>query len=375
MKTLLLMDALDTGGTERQMEMLLRHWPRDQGEITVLATRGGEGQARFESEAPVLVVGRHGRNDVGFFRRFVQDVRISNPDVILAAHRFVGLLAVGLPFGRTRPPVVCCIRGRHRFTGLQSLLYDRLHPRWMRSRAALVLVNAQAVVDDLVAREPGLRNMVRLVPNGLELDRFDAPVDVEAWRRRNGIPPHAALAVSVGRLADVKMPELAIDALATATARDHDVHLAWVGDGPLRRDMEQRAFDRDVQDRVHWIGDVDDPAEPLLSADLYVHPSRWENTSNAILEAMGARVPVVARGVGGNPDLLGHGERGLLVDTDDARTFAAAWARCLDDGAETSRRVERARLHVEEVFGVEHMVRAHVDALRAAVQSGSRSPR
>lgn len=76
------------------------------------------------------------------------------------------------------------------------------------------------------------------------------------------------------------------------------------GDGPLRPELERQAADLGLVGRVGFLGDRRDIPAIMASLDLTVLPSASESLSNAIIESMGAGVPVIATPVGSNPQLV-----------------------------------------------------------------------
>jgi glycosyltransferase involved in cell wall biosynthesis len=126
-----------------------------------------------------------------------------------------------------------------------------------------------------------------------------------------------------------------IDVLLAACARVSATHrLEVYGDGALRGELERQAAGSGLDARFH--GFVEDLPRRLDELDVYVLPSRADNLPVSILEAMAAGLPVVATRVGGVPELVVHGETGLLVPPEDPDALAAA----LDGLADETLRAE-----------------------------------
>lgn len=136
----------------------------------------------------------------------------------------------------------------------------------------------------------------------------------------------------LGRLGPRKgVPEL-LDALASPVLRSRAWTAVLAGDGEIDRYRHQVAA-AGLADRVGLPGWVDGPAaaDLLAQADILVLPSHAENFPISVIEALAARVAVVATPVGATPELLRDGVSALFVPTGDAAALAAALAALIDD--------------------------------------------
>jgi glycosyltransferase involved in cell wall biosynthesis len=141
--------------------------------------------------------------------------------------------------------------------------------------------------------------------------------------RLSGGVPDGPVLLYAGRLS----PEKRLDTLADLVDALPGVHLALVGDGPARAQLERRFAGR----RAHFLGFLrgDELASAFASADVFVMPSMTETLGFVVLEAMASGCPVVAARAGGIPDLIDHGENGHLYDPDDTGDAIEAVAMLL----------------------------------------------
>lgn len=187
----------------------------------------------------------------------------------------------------------------------------------------------------------GLRGRWALVPNGVDLKRYD-PASLpsrQKARRSVGLSQHAPLAVCVGRLCRQKGQDLLLRAWGEVLAELPHARLALVGDGPDRAALEEQAAQLTVPQSVVFAGRVDDPRPWYAAADLTVLPSRWEGMALAPLEAMACARPVVLSDVAGAREVLG--DQQFPVPVGDTRTLATSLVRLLSDlelAAELGRR-------------------------------------
>jgi glycosyltransferase involved in cell wall biosynthesis len=132
--------------------------------------------------------------------------------------------------------------------------------------------------------------------------------------------------------------------------------LVVVGDGELRRELQGYTQQLGIGPHVHFLRYRCNAAAMMPGFDVFVHPSRWEGFGLVFLEAMAAGLPIVATQQGSIPEIVQHGQTGLLVPVDDVRALAHAVCILLADRnlAQSIGRVGRRRL--EEKFTLAAMV-------------------
>jgi glycosyltransferase involved in cell wall biosynthesis len=164
----------------------------------------------------------------------------------------------------------------------------------------------------------------------------------EAWgvNAADGVPDGARVLLAVSRLTHQKGIDVAIRALP---ALADDTVLVVLGEGPERAALQRLARELGLEQRVFLLGRVPDVAAWLRRASVFVHPARWEGFGLAVLEAMLARLPVVASDVSSLPELVSEGQTGILVPPDDAGALAHAITRALEESQLGARGLERAR--------------------------------
>jgi glycosyltransferase involved in cell wall biosynthesis len=107
--------------------------------------------------------------------------------------------------------------------------------------------------------------------------------------------------------------------------------LLLIGDGPERAAVARLARSLAVDERVCLLGEQASPGRLLAQADLFLLPSETESFGLAALESLSCGVPVVACDVGGLPEVVRHGETGLLAKPGDPHSLAAAARELLRD--------------------------------------------
>jgi len=168
----------------------------------------------------------------------------------------------------------------------------------------------------------------------------------------------------VGRADYQKAPETFVDAIA-GLDRD-DVYAVWIGDGPMRQEMEARAARRGLEGRFLCAGHRDDVPDLLPGLDVFAMASRYEGLPCAVAEAMAVGLPVVATAVNAVPDVVLPGETGLLVSPERPRQLAAAINYLLNEPAEAARMATAGRLLIADKFAPSSLA----TVLEAAYDSG-----
>jgi phosphatidylinositol alpha 1,6-mannosyltransferase len=161
---------------------------------------------------------------------------------------------------------------------------------------------------------------------GLDAERF-SPGLRSAEERARWAGAGESLVLYVGRLVADKDLRVLARALELARGEGARLRCVFAGDGPLRKELQQRL----PQD--HFPGFVRGLALAQLyaSADLFAFPSPNETFGNVVLEAMASGLPVLAVDAGGPSDLVQHGHNGWLCPPGDAQAFSKALERLSND--------------------------------------------
>lgn len=238
---------------------------------------------------------------------------------------------------------------------------------WVSRLADRVQVNALAIQRQLVVEERLDPGRIAVVPNGIDLARFDGRTR-EAPAAPWPVPEGAPAVAIVANLHPVKAQEDAIEALALLSGRFPDLRLVLVGDGERRGFLSARAVARGVGARVHFLGHRTDVPAILARCRALVSTSHAEGLSNSVIEGMAARLPVVATAVGGTPELIRDDRTGLSVPPRSPPNLARALERVLADPALARRLGNAARRFVEQELTVERMARSFASLYETVVR-------
>ncbi|MBN9594174.1 MAG: glycosyltransferase [Afipia sp.] len=209
--------------------------------------------------------------------------------------------------------------------------YQQRHPwlgrmeRFLHRRMTVLLGNSQAVVDELVA-EAEDRRKIGLIHNGVTVGQLADEGTRAEQRAVLGLPADAFVMVIVANLFHYKGHADLLDALGMiASQLPQPWRLMVVGrDEGEGAQLRVKAERLGIATHILWLGERRDVQDVLAAADASLLVSHQEGFSNALIEAMGQGLPVIATAVGGNVDAIVDGECGLLVGPQDSVALAAA---------------------------------------------------
>lgn len=215
---------------------------------------------------------------------------------------------------------------------------------WVTTPSSAILEDVRSLAPDTISRSS-------VIYNGLDVPLLDPQA-----------PDFAAPRIlCLGRVVEDKGFDLALEAFALVRKRFPEANLIIAGDGPARAGLQNRTVELGIINSVKFTGWVNPEKIPELinSAAIVVVPSRWREAFGLVaLEAALICRPVVATSVGGLPEVVLHGETGLLVKKEDYNALAEAVSYLLDHPDIAEKMGNAARLRAREVFSWN----GHVDA-------------
>lgn len=230
-----------------------------------------------------------------------------------------------------------------------------------RSRYALLLhavalavgVSRQAIEGPLQDGIPPERT--RVIYNGIDFARVGRSNN--DLRAQLGIPASAFVIGSIGSLIRRKGHDVLINAFFRLPSGSIPPHLVIAGSGPELDTLRELALTLGIAGRVHFLGNVSDVAQVYQAADLFALASRGDACPLVLAEAGYFGLPAVSTRVGGIPELVLHGQTGLLVPPDDAEAFSAALTQLTTDRSTLMRLGTAAARRMNENFTADRMAR------------------
>ncbi len=249
------------------------------------------------------------------------------------------------------------------FTKAIALASQRAHrdlvqecsQRWMLHAsdrlAHGIVVNCQFVKRHLIHDAGIAENRIRVCYNGVDLERFRPPRDDEDGVRsrgeRMGLAPGVTVVGTICALRPEKGLSFLLEGFARAR-RGTPARLVIVGDGPEKEKLIAQARTLGIESDCIFVPGTADVEKWLWAMDIFVLPSLSEAFSNSIMEAMAAGCAVAASEVGGTPELIAKGERGLLFAPGDAEAVTQALETLLESTSERDRLAAAGRRFVQQ---------------------------
>jgi len=346
--------GMGIGGIETLLVKLVNRMDATRFEHFVLCLTGEDdldGQLT-PGIAPILHLDRREGNDLSMIPRVTTVLRSIRPDVVHTRNWSTFLEGV-------IPSLLARVPGRvHSFDGLNADMLEAEPRRRIYAQRLLLptvkclVARSEAMRDTLCSQLKLDRASVQLIADGIDLERFDGPLDRPAVRARWGLTPEDCVVGIVARLDPVKDHATLLRAMALAVPRAPNLKLMVVGGGPLETEIRAQAAASPVSKHLLFTGPQLEVPALYRAMDLYAQPSLYEGVSGAILEAMAARLPVLSTPVGGTVDILREGETGFLSPVGDEAALAAHLVRLASNHTERQRLGAAGRAFVTRHFNL-----------------------
>lgn len=340
-KILFVITKSNFGGAQRYVYDLATHLSHGEFEVAVACgpAQGGkpgklshmlDSKGIPTIEVPALQRDINPVHDLRTFFTLVGLFREEKPDVVhLNSSKAAGIGALAARLAGV-PRIIVTLHGlpfdekRHVFSRVLIMLAT-----WLTLLLSHRTITISSDTLERMRYLPFAYKKVVLLHNGIEAPEFEPPADARKALRSIDptIPEDGPLIGTIAELHPNKDLMLAIDAIALTAA-----HGVIIGDGELREKLVASAKEKNVADRVHFVGFVPDAARYLRAFDVFLLTSIKEGLPYALLEAAAAHVPIIAVDIPGVRDIVLHEFTGLLSPR-DAQAIAAALDRALTDTA------------------------------------------
>lgn len=235
-------------------------------------------------------------------------------------------------------------------------LYEKLDKLFLRFADHVVTVSEGQ--REKVLKLGVKANNLSVIYNGINLNNVKNG-SVNSIRTELSINDNLVIVVSAGRLSPEKNFTGLIDAAKVVMAKDNNIRFVVFGEGTLRKELEKKIRDGNLEGMFFLPGFRKDFFSLLGETDIFVLPSFTEGLSNVILEAYAQRKPVVATRVGGNPEIVQDGKSGFLVSPHDTEKMAEYILRLAQDSKLREEMGAKGYEYVKEHFSFDIQTRKY----------------
>lgn len=354
MKIVFFIDHLRHDGTQRVLKQLVEGLIIRGHSIAVVCLDASWDQNLVESlqrvGAEVRIIGRW---------RILRGEGLLSTWLWLRHRRFdvaVTMLAVadviGRPLARMAgiPRLISSIRARN----VNYPRWKLLMVRMTMPLADAVIINSETTRQWAIEHEGAPAEHLYFIPNGVDLQPYQTPIDRKELCRELDVPSGTALIGCVGRLSHQKGQDILLKALAALP--DRRFSLLLIGEGDAEQTLREQSEALGIAENVRFPGYRPDVARIFGALDLYLHPSRFEGMPNALLEAMAAGCPIIASSADGNRELIEDGKSGWLVPVGDVHALSKAIDTARKNTVLARQFGAQAQQNVAKSFSIEQMV-------------------
>ena len=237
-------------------------------------------------------------------------------DIIHCHHLYLCAAAAVITAGLFSKKVAVKIACTGEYSDIRCMRNMRGGPLllWIAKKADIFFAISDETVKELL--ETGINdNKIITSPNFVDTAVFMPAADEvkKELKIRLNLPLNGPIVISCGRLVRQKGPEFLLQAWHMAKMEGLPGHLIMLGDGILKKELEEKIKALGLSESVTLRGDRQDVPDFLRAADIFVLASLAEGMSNALLEAMSSGLACIATKIGGNTDLIRHNADGILV--------------------------------------------------------------
>lgn len=356
-------ELITKGGTEKHLFELAEGMASRGHCVTVVSLNEGEYAKAFKClkgvEYRCLMVNKiHNYNGLIAILKLSRFISTYKIDIVQTFHTgadLIGPLAAKLSL---KQPVVLSSR---RDTGYTKAPRHINAQRIINRLVDAILANSLAVQSAVVEQEAFPLAKIKIIYNGIEVDRYNQsdPVRAADIAMANGISLKGCVVGSVGNIRPVKGYDIMIDVAAMLCHAFPQLTFIQAGEGPDMDELKTSCIRMGIDNKFLFLGKQEHIPEVLSLMDIYLQPSRSEGFSNAILEAMASGLPVIATRVGGNPEVIDDEVNGYLLESEDAKAIAERISLLIKNNLLRRNMGEAARKKVKLLHDISFMMQQY----------------
>ena len=334
MKVLHIISGGDKGGAKTHMFAMLDELTKLAQVTVVCLMEGVFYQEILERDVRTVLLRQRSRLDLSVCRDIERMVREEGYDIINVHGARANFVAMFLRRGVIGIPIVTTVHSDYLLdfdSPAKKLIFTPLNVLALRHIPYKIAVTDS--FRQMLIRRGFRPGDIRTVYNGMDFDEQVAPASREEFAARFSLPmePGVKYVGIVARLNVVKGVDVFLSAAAKVLERRKDVRFVIAGDGEEEKTLRAQAKSLGIEDRVHFLGFVQEVYDFYHFIDVNTLTSRSESFPYSMLEGARMEKPTVAADVGGVAKLILDGETGFTFPREDAEGCAQGILRLLED--------------------------------------------
>jgi len=295
---------------------------------------------------------------------FSKIIKLARPDII-HTHSSIDSWLAGIVGKILGVPI---IRSRHISIPIKKNFFNN----WLYSSIPKRIITSGEAISEVVSSVPGVdREKVKSISAGVDLKRFDFNIDCSKIKQELKINSNQLLIGKIGVIRGWKGYDYFVDCAPLVLEQFPEARFVIVGSGPGYKSIQKKIKNKKLEKFIFLLGHREDIPEIMGGIDIQILASfSGEGTPQVIPQAFAMKTPLVATRVGSIPDLLGHGERGILVEPKNSEDLAKGIMRFLKDRQTAQAVAEKAYTFCLKELNIEKMM-AQTIAVYRDVLDGS----
>jgi glycosyltransferase involved in cell wall biosynthesis len=355
--------GLDRGGTEKIVVDIVNGLSRRDFESSILCMDYyGHRRAEVSDDVPVYLMGRRPGLGVRNLQLFYKAIKNIHPDIVHFRNfttYFWGCLVTRMKKNvrivySDHGNIAVDIRANDRKKLLARRLLRCVTDRYMTNSMNFRGLLARCLNIDA--------ETIAVIPNSVDTGKYYPMTSAEKrlMRARWGYTRDDFVIGIVAALRPVKNIEFVVKAMHEILQNVPCARLALVGEGELEHELRELVAELNLTERVRFHGGTDRVNELLNVFDVFVLPSAYgEGMPNAVLEAMAAKVPVIASRIQGNVEVLDYGRRGVLFETNNQGSLVEGLVKITKEQRFREEIVRRGYEYITTHLALPQMIRRY----------------
>jgi len=345
-KILHLISSLTRGGRERQLAIIVSNTNFDRYPTRIIYFNQHQNSYLDEYGLNNVSIKIKSKGKLARLKELHQILKKEKPDVVYT-------------WGNGESVSILLLKPFHKFKFINASVQHGIRlKKFSHYFRTMVLYLSQNVVANSVA---GLKaNKIhrgKLLYNGIEQKFMDPLPNREETRQLlTEIPEKTPLLISVANLVPYKDYISVLQALNQLKNENYVFHYLILGEGPMRKEIENTIHAYDLSKHIRIVGHIEDVADYLKVSDIFIHSSQGEGCSNAILEAMAAALPIIASNTGGTSEIV-TSEIGFLFEYKNAQQLAQQVKFLLTNKSKAKQMGEKSFKMINGRFTVDLMMK------------------